>query len=139
MDSLIRLRQLNKQEVSGYAVEIIRQFLSTGTGISVVSTGNLTGTFYPLKSNPSGYITGTQTGFVQKSETGNLVDAVDLAVTENSILSQASGLYYKLSNPNNYISRTSGDSLYVQYGPVVNTGQMIFDDNVAVGYSLDFN
>jgi hypothetical protein len=139
MDSFIRLRQLNRSEISGYAVEIIKQYLFTGTGITVSSTGSLTGSFYPRHSNPSGYITGSQTGIVFKSDTGFLVDDAQLAFTEANILSQSSGLYYPLSNPSGFIQKTTSDKLYVSFGPTVNTGQIIFNDDVAVGYSIDFN
>jgi hypothetical protein len=139
IDSLIRLRQLNKQEVSGYAVEIIKQYLTTGTGVSVASTGSLTGAFYPLRANPSGYITGDQSMVVFSTQTGSFVDTTTLALTQNTIYSQVSGLFYQKSNPSGFITKTTGDLLYVQLGPTVNTGQLIFDDNVAVGYTIDFN
>lgn len=135
-DSLIRLRQLNKPEASGYVVDIIKQYLLTGTGISVSSTGTLTGVFYPRSSNPSGYATGS---VVLTSQTGNLIDTTALAVATNSLLTQSSGLFYSINNPSGYMTRASGDRLYFQFGPTTNTGQLILEDNVNVGYSFDFN
>lgn len=133
-DSLIRVRQVNKPEFSGYTVEIIKQYLTTGS-VTISGSGILTGSFYPLNSNPSGYLTGQ---VVRPSNTGNLVDTTALALQTNSILSQVSGLYYPKSNPSGYLTKTSGDSIYVSLGPTVNTGQLIFDDSVDAGYAIYF-
>jgi hypothetical protein len=135
IDSLVRLRQLNKVEVSGYILDVTKGYLVTGTGIAVSNTGSLTGAFYPLKTNPSGYVTGS---VVRPTDTGAFVDDVDLAITTASILTQASGLYYKQTNPSGFMTKASGDVLYASLGPTVNSGQLIFDDNVNAGYALHF-
>src|SRR5438045_7123902 len=135
-DSLIRLRQLNNAEVSGYVVEILKKYFVTGTGINVSNTGSLSGSFYPLGSNPSGYVTGS---VVYTSQTGLFVDTSVLAVAQANILNQVSGLYYPLTNPSGYITRTTGDRVYLQFGPASNTGRVILEDNVNAGNAFDFN
>jgi len=95
-DSTIRLRQINQPELSGYTVQIIEQYLS---GYPTPSTGNLTGAFYPLQNNVSGYVTSGQTG-VFKTQT-------DLDSLYSQVLSYVSSNYYPSSNPNQYISSGS--------------------------------
>jgi hypothetical protein len=135
IDSLIRLRQLNNPEVSGYILDVTKRYLGTGTGISVSNTGSLTGEFYPRKTNPSGYVTGS---VVRPSDTGAFVDDTDLAVSTASILTQVSGLYYRQSNPSGFMTKASGDVLYAALGPTINSGQLIFDDTVNAGYAFHF-
>jgi hypothetical protein len=59
-DSTIRLRQANQPEFSGYTVQVIQNYLNGNPALP--STGVLSGVFYPLKSNPSGFVTSGQTG-----------------------------------------------------------------------------
>lgn len=92
-DSQIRLRQLHNPEVSGFVVSIISKYLATGSGIPV-NTGTLTGAFYPLKSNPSGYLSSISTG--------GLVDYPSLATNNANLLNQIDALYYPRSNPSGY-------------------------------------
>lgn len=100
-DSLVRLKQMSNPEVSGYVVSIIKQYLTTGsvTGVAA-NTGQLTGAFYPLKSNPSCYATNTQlTGYVTKTElSGNNIN----------VLANVSQNYYPRSNPSGYITGLEG-------------------------------
>lgn len=107
-DSTIRLRQLNKPELSGYIVEVIGE---------IPQTGDLTGFFYPLDSNPNGYVT---TG-----ETGTFATQSDLDSNYASILAQVGLQYYSSSNPSGYI--TSGQTgIFVTTGKTgifVTTGQ----------------
>lgn len=95
-DSLVRIKQLNKPEVSGYIVDVLLQYLKTGvvTGIAL-NTGQLTGEFYPLRNNPSGYVTtGQLTGYATKLDvTGNNV----------ALLSYIDSYYYPRYNPSGYI------------------------------------
>ncbi len=113
-DSLVRLRQLNKPEVSGYTVEIIKQYLTTGTGLaSIANTGALTGAFYPLHSNPSGYLN-TASGLVLKTETGDFIDEPALAISNSQLLTGISGLYYPRSNPSGYIATGVADVRYAR-------------------------
>lgn len=100
-DSLIRTKQLNKPEVSGYILDVVGQFLRTGsvTGIAT-NTGQLTGQFYPLGGNPSGYVNqGQLSGY-----------ATLLQVTGNNatLLASIANAYYPLTNPSGFIS--SGDA-----------------------------
>lgn len=95
-DSLVRTKQLHKPELSGYIVDVLLQYLKTGavTGIAM-NTGQLTGQFYPLRQNPSGYVTtGQLTGY-----------ATQLQVTGNNtyIQSWVDINYYPRSNPSGYI------------------------------------
>ena len=91
-DSTIRLRQINQPEISGYTVQVIQSYL-TGN-ISLPVTGGLTGSFYPLKTNPSGYIGTGQTG-VFKTQT-------DLDSLYYQLVSYVGNNYYPNSNPSNY-------------------------------------
>lgn len=95
-DSLIRTRQLNKPELSGYVVDIILQYLASGTVTGIATnTGQLTGRFYPLASNPSGYqTTGDITGFATKAEmSGNNISLLATVETD----------YYPRTNPSGFI------------------------------------
>jgi len=90
-DSTIRLRQLNQTEISGYTVQIIQQYL---TGVTPAQTGALTGSFYPLSGNPSGYINSGQTGnFATQANLNSLYSQTIAYITSN---------YYPNTNPNNY-------------------------------------
>jgi hypothetical protein len=106
-DSLVRLRQLSNPEVSGYVVEIISKYLTTGvvtgTGIMASNTGVLTGAFYPLRTNPSGYVIEDQiTGLATKEEvTGN----------NTTILVTVANLYYLKSNPSGFVTLTQLNAL----------------------------
>lgn len=95
-DSLVRTKQLNQPELSGYIVGVLLQYLKTGavTGIAM-NTGQLTGQFYPLSQNPSGYVT-----------TGQLTGlATQLQVSGNNTFLQSwtDINYYPRSNPSGYI------------------------------------
>ena len=95
-DSLVRTKQLNKPELSGYIVDVLLQYLKTGavTGIAM-NTGQLTGQFYPRLQNPSGYVTtGQLTGYATRLEvTGNNI----------AVLSYVDTYYYSRDNPSGYI------------------------------------
>lgn len=86
-DSTVRLRQLNKPELSGYIIEVIGE---------IPNTGELVNSFYPLNSNPNSYIT---TG-----QTGNFITQEELDSNYYSTLIYVGNNYYPLSNPYNYIS-----------------------------------
>lgn len=89
--------------------------LLSGEGAGAVSTGSLTGVFYPLNSNPSGYITGVDlsayvTGsVVRPSETGNFITV------------SQTGAFYPISNPSGFITGVDLSS-YVTTGQ---TGQFV--------------
>ena len=95
-DSLVRTKQLNQPELSGYIVNVLLQYLKTGTVTGIaLNTGQLTGQFYPLSQNPASYVTtGQLTGY-----------ATQLQVTGNNIavLSYVDSNYYPRSNPTGYI------------------------------------
>jgi len=92
-DSTIRLRQLNSSELSGYISLVCQNLLSGVTGIQ---TGNLTGAFYPLNGNPSGFVVSGQTGiFMTQSNLDSLYSQTISYVAAN---------YYPISNPSGYIS-----------------------------------
>jgi hypothetical protein len=111
-DSLIRLRQLSRGEVSGYVEEIISGYLSANSVDLLYSgTGILSGVFYPLYENPSGYLTGVPVGYVMSSQTGIFLDDSDLVNYNAAIMAQLVSLYYPLTgNPANYLLATqTGD------------------------------
>lgn len=94
MDSLVRLRQIHKPDVSGYVVEILNQYLS-GFGITVGNTGTLTGAFYPLRQNPSGYLT-SASGVVFSSQTGDFLTSADLIDYIGQVILQTDSLYSRV-------------------------------------------
>ena len=125
-DSLIKLRQLNNPELSGYIELIIGRRI---TGVVLSGTGLLTGEFYPLHSNPSGYLTGVNTGdFVTNSS---------LAVSQTNVLNTVGSLYYLKSNPSGFISKTTTDANYVRVYPFANSG-VKFVDNASATTVLSF-
>lgn len=89
--------------------------LLSGEGAGAADTGSLTGVFYPLNSNPSGYITGVDlsayvTGsVVRPSETGNFITV------------SQTGAFYPISNPSGFITGVDLSS-YVTTGQ---TGQFV--------------
>ena len=95
-DSLVRTRQLNRPELSGYVLDILLQYLDTGTIIgTATNTGELTGVFY-LSSNPSGFITSNQ-----------ILDYAthqELLNNNTSIFATVANTYYPLSNPSEYVN-----------------------------------
>lgn len=119
LDSLIRVRQLNKPDVSGYVEEIISRHLATGTisGIAT-NTGQLTGAFYPRYQNPSGYITTGQTGVFATQQ--NLLD------TSYSIAASTAALYYPKNNPSGFIT---GGNIGSDTGAVKITGDQEISGN----------
>jgi hypothetical protein len=123
-DSQIRLRQLHNPELSGFVVDIITKYL-TGSGVNV-NTGSLTGAFYPLKQNPSGYLTSISTG--------GLVDYPSLATSNANLLAQIDLLYYPRINPSGFgTGNGSGTSF--------STGDFasIVDENHNTGFILTNN
>lgn len=101
---------IEDQNISG-----IKNFYSrptvNGTGVLLSgessSTGILTGVFYPLNSNPSGYITGVDlTNYVTKSSTGIFVTTGQTGVF---ITTGQTGQFYPTSNPSGFL--TSGSSI----------------------------
>jgi hypothetical protein len=89
-DSTVRLRQLNKPELSGYIVEVIGE---------IPNTGNLTGSFYPLNSNPSGFVT--------TSQTGDFITQIDLDSNYYNTLVYVGQNYYPSNNPSGYVANLS--------------------------------
>ena len=145
--------------VSNQTISGVKNFASrptvNGTGVLLSGeasvTGILTGVFYPLNSNPSGYITGvdlsnyvtksstgvfvttSQTGsFITTSQTGEFVSTGATGVfitgyvvrpseTGNFITSSQTGAFYPASNPSGFITGVDLSS-YVTTGQ---TGQFV--------------
>jgi hypothetical protein len=135
-DSQIRLRQLHNPEISGYIVEIVGKYLTTGSGVTV-NTGILTGVFYPLKANPSGYLSSISTG--------GLVDYPTLATNNANLLAQIDLLYYPRSNPSGY-GQGSGSGTSFNTGDFAsiidrfhNTGFDLYHPTQSKTSSLRFN
>lgn len=112
------------QTISG-----IKNFASrptvNGTGVllsgeaTASNTGSLTGVFYPLNSNPSGYITGVDlSNYVTTGQTGNFVtgSVVRPSETGNFITTSQTGQFYANSNPSGYATTgyVTGVSGYLQ-------------------------
>ena len=96
-DSSIRIRQINQSELSGYLATVILGYLS--------QTGTLTGSFYPLLQNPSGYeISGA---FISQQDLDSAIVQLTSLVSQN---------YYPNTNPSGFISN-------INTGGFLTTGQ----------------
>lgn len=129
MDSLIRLRQINKNEVSGYALDVLRSYLITGTGL-LTNTGSLTGIFYPLKSNPSGY--SVSGDFVLRTETGGFIDSNQQASNNNGLFNLFNALFYYKSNPSGYIQKSVSDITYLKFTGNNSSDFLIYDNDLSL-------
>lgn len=121
---------MSNPEVSGYVVSIIKQYLSTGTVTGVSSnTGQLTGAFYPLRSNPSGYAT---TGLL-----GAYATTANLKSTGAYLQVWTDTNYYPRTNPSGYISsgQVSLNNVVYTSGDQDITGNKHFKDGLDIGDS----
>jgi hypothetical protein len=75
---------MNQAELSGFIVPIVLGFMS--------GTGSLSGSFYPLSSNPSGYV-----------QSGAFIAQIDLDSAIYQALNYVSQNYYLSSNPSGYL------------------------------------
>lgn len=91
--SLVALRQLNEIELSGYILEVV------GPYTGVTNTGSLTGNFYPLYSNPSGYLNS-----FSGLNTGDFVTYPVLTGNNIQLLATVGLLYYPNSNPSGFVT-----------------------------------
>ena len=114
------------QTISGAKAFVLRPSVN-GTGVMLsgeavsVNTGELTGAFYPLNSNPSNYVTGSvvrpsETGvFYPTSNPSGYITGVDLSAyvtgnvvrpseTGNFITASQTGAFYAASNPSGFIT-----------------------------------
>ena len=109
---------------SSQTINSLKNFLTrptvNGTGVllsgeaSALNTGSLTGVFYPLNSNPSGYITGVDlTNYVTKSSTGIFVTT---GQTGNFITASQTGAFVSTGSTGSFITAS-------QTGQFVGTGQ----------------
>jgi hypothetical protein len=122
-DSFVRTKQINKPEFSGYIVDVLLQYLKSGavTGIAM-NTGQLTGQFYPLTYNPSGYL-------VFNNLSGYTTDQ-ELISYNTNLLSYINQTYYPQTNPSGYVSSAqltgmggmSGEFLLLGVNGIVVTG-----------------
>lgn len=99
-----------------------------GTGIllsgeSAINTGVLTGAFYPLNSNPSGYITGVDlSSYVTKSSTGSFVTT---GQTGNFVVSSQTGAFLTTGAADSRYALQSATGSFItssQTGQFVTTG-----------------
>lgn len=119
-DSLVRVKQLNKPEVSGYILDVVLPYLQTGTFLIAGNTGALTGIFYPLKSNPTGYLrSGDITGYATKQEvTGN----------NTTIYTYVDTHFYPVTNPSGFVG-TGVTGAYITFVRTGQTGQFYPNSN----------
>ena len=89
--------------------------LLNGEAAGAANTGELTGAFYPLNSNPSGYITGVD---LSAYVTGSVVRPSE---TGSFITTSQTGAFYPSSNPSGFITGVDL-SAYVTTGQ---TGQFV--------------
>lgn len=137
-DSTIRLRQINQSEISGFVSQIVSSILSNSE-TSIVPTGKLTGSFYPLESNPNGYL---QSGaFVSRSDLDSAIVQENIYIAENywpaNLYSGMDGQtgafvtinqtgnfatkneladFYPVSNPAGYISSVNSIAMSIALG-----------------------
>lgn len=99
-----------------------------GTGVllsgeSAINTGVLTGAFYPLNSNPSGYITGVDlNNYVTKSSTGSFVTT---GQTGNFVVSSQTGAFLTTGAADTRYALQSATGSFItssQTGQFVSTG-----------------
>src|ERR1700677_2532461 len=117
--SQVALRQLNDGQLSGYILEVV------GPYTGVFNTGQLTGNFYPLNSNPSGYLN-SLTGL----NTGNFVTYPVLTGNNISLLATIGTLYYPNTNPSGFITTGQSGAFYSSSNPSgfitgLNTGNFV--------------
>jgi hypothetical protein len=107
-------------------------FITTGQtgsfGGGTTPTGNLTGAFYPLIGNPSGFLTGFNSGiYTLNSNTGNFIttgQTGNFGSVANT--GQLTGVFYPLNtNPSGYISGFNSGlyTLNSSTGAFITTGQ----------------
>jgi hypothetical protein len=107
-ESTIRIRQLNQTELSGFIAPIIQGFLS--------QTGALTGVFYPLRENPSGY-----------EASGAFISQEDLDSAVAQTISYIADNFYPNSNPSGYTTQLGRfDSLIFNCSSGVTTERFVF-------------
>lgn len=83
---------MNQTELSGFISSIVVALLS--------NTGSLSGVFYPLKTNPSGYL-----------QSGAFISQLDLDSAVAQTLSYVAENYYLQSNPSGFITGGGGGGL----------------------------
>ena len=98
--------------------------LLSGEAVSAANTGSLTGVFYPLNANPSGYITGS---VVRPSETGVFVTTGSTGnfVTGSVVRPSETGLFITTSQTGSFITTSqTGDFVTTgSTGAFITTGQ----------------
>ena len=92
---------MNQTELSGFVIPIILEYLS--------NTGNLTGTFYPLNFNPSGY-----------EQSGAFISQEDLDSALTQTISYLFQTFYLDSNPSGYITYNQASGLMTGYATTGN-------------------
>jgi len=107
--------------------------LLSGESPGTTNTGSLTGAFYPLNSNPSGYITGVDlTNYVTKSSTGVFVTTgqtgnfITTSQTGQFVSTGATGSFVVSSQTGAFLTTGAADSRYALQsatGAFVTTGQ----------------
>jgi hypothetical protein len=119
---------------SSQTINSLKNFLVrptvNGTGVLLSGeasvTGALTGAFYPLNSNPSGYITGVDlTNYVTKSSTGVFVTT---GQTGNFVTTSQTGAFVTTGSTGSFVT-SSQTGQFVgtgQTGNFVTNGQVVF-------------
>ena len=102
--------------------------LLSGEGGGAANTGELTGAFYPLNSNPSGYITGVD---LSNYTTTNYVTGVSGYLQgQITSLDNATGTYVTTGQTGSFVTTS-------QTGQFVATGQTGFLGKTAIGITID--
>ncbi len=107
--------------------------LLSGESAGTTNTGSLTGAFYPLNSNPSGYITGVDlTNYVTKSSTGVFVTTgqtgsfITTSQTGQFVTTGQTGTFVVSSQTGAFLTTGAADGRYALQsatGVFVTTGQ----------------
>ncbi|MCK9282303.1 MAG: hypothetical protein M0P71_16930 [Melioribacteraceae bacterium] len=121
--------------LSGHLIN--KGYLDSVSGAFGANTGVLTGSFYPLNSNPSGYIIPAETGqFVSIAQTGQFVST---SATGNFITTAQTGAFYSINNPSGYTILSNLRSTWVNLScsTITNwtTNPLTFEDKAKLALS----
>jgi hypothetical protein len=127
-DSTIRLKQLNQSELSGFIISLVQSYLSGNTGV-------LTGSFYPLNTNPNDY---QESGvFVSQNTLDSAINQATSYVLSQIPIIETSGFLLNTGNQTLSGNLTVSGSVNSTTGYYINSTQIA--DNHANGYFNRFN
>lgn len=114
--SILAGNNVTLTQIGGNSLSISAATGSTASTSGFITTGDADSRYYPLNTNPNGYLTGFNSGqYINTGQTGQ---------------------FYPYSNPNGYIGTGAADSRYSTISNLTNTGHVLDDKiNSLSGYS----